>query len=424
MSEARHRSRVALVALVLLAGLSFAACGKGGGGADGPVTLHVAIWKPSNPEAWDEAVAGFEAAHPDIRIDRAVFPNSSTQFHDILAQRLRNRDESLDVFLMDVVWPAEFARAGWALSLDDRFTEEEQAAFLAPALDACRVDGQVYGVPFDVGAGLLYYRKDVLDRAGLAPPATWTELAGQARRIRDTDPDAPSHGYSAQLAQYEGLVCNVLELVASANGRIEAPATPEVTSALAFLRDEVVGGLAPRGILTWQEQESLDFFRSGGAVFHRNWPYAWPLLNAPDSPVAGKVGVALLPGFGGGGPTPALGGWSFGIHSRTRHADAAWNFVRYMTGPEVQKAFARNGGRAPARHALYDDPDVLAANPQFEALGRSLETAAVRPRTPAYAGVSLVLQRCFHRAIGDPDADVLALTSDAATALDRLVVAP
>lgn len=417
----RKRTVPALLTLALLA---VAGCGSGSSDGNGPITLHVAIWKPSNPEAWDAAVSRFESEHPTIRIERAIFPNSSTQFHDILAQRLRNRDESLDVFLMDVVWPSEFARAGWALPLDDRFPTGAQDDFLPAALDACRVDGRVHGVPFDVGAGLLYYRSDLLKAAGLSPPATFPELVEQVDRIRTTIPDAPTWGYSAQMAQYEGLVCNILEFVHSAGGQLDRPSSPEVLASLEFVRGKIVDGVAPRGILTWQEQESLDFFRSGGAIFHRNWPYAWPLLNAPDSPVAGKVGVAPLPSFGQGPAAPALGGWSFGIHTRSKHPDAAWTFVQFMTGADVQKEFALDGGRAPARKALYDDPEVLAANPQFVALGASLDRATVRPRTPAYAGLSIVLQRCFHRALGDANADLPALTREAEASLARLVSGP
>jgi hypothetical protein len=56
-----------------------------------------------------------EGAHPGVRVERQVGPNNSTQLHDLLSQRLRNREASLDLFLMDVVWTAEFAAAGWAL---------------------------------------------------------------------------------------------------------------------------------------------------------------------------------------------------------------------------------------------------------------------------------------------------------------------
>ena len=49
---------------------------------------------------------------PHIRIVREIAPHSSTAYHDLLTQKLKNKDTSMDLFFMDVIWPAEFAAAG------------------------------------------------------------------------------------------------------------------------------------------------------------------------------------------------------------------------------------------------------------------------------------------------------------------------
>ena len=251
---------------------------------DRVIQLHVLVWKANNPHAWDEALRRFHAAHPGIRVVLEEGPNSSTQLHDLLAQKLRNRDTSLDAFLMDVVWPPEFAAAGWTLPLDNRFSEEDRSRFFPGCMSAVTYEGAIHGVPFFTDSGVLYYRRDLLAARGFDPPRTWNELVEQAGKL------GARWGFSGQFRQYEGLVCNMLEFVHAHGGDLMHPSSPVAVEAVRFVRDRIIGTLAPRGVLTYQEQESLDLFKSGGAAFLRSWPYAWTILEDPaHSEVAGRV---------------------------------------------------------------------------------------------------------------------------------------
>ncbi len=395
----------ALVSLILLS--MTGSCGRGGGGP----RLGVLIWKPDAPGAWDEALAVFRDEHPGVELLVERGPNNASQLHAMLSQRLRSADTSLHVFLMDVTWTPQFARAGWVLPLNERFPPEDRAAFFPGTIEADTWDGKVWAVPFNTDAGLLYYRKDLLDAQGLEPPETWDRLVEEEERIRAAAGGDALWGYSAQMKQYEGLVCNLLEFVRSNGGRLTEPTDPATIGAIRFVRDRIVGHAAPRGILTYEEQESLDLFRSGGAVFLRTWPYAWARLQ--ESPLAGKVGIAKLPSFTDGGPSvSALGGWRFAIHTRSKRPDLAWAFVRHMTSQAMQRHFALRAGKAPARRALYDDPAVLAANPHFRALRDVFVHATPRPRSPVYPRLSDELQRFLHAAISDPDSDIEGLARE------------
>ena len=106
--------------------------------ADEPTTIVFLTWKPNQPEGWERLVEQFHKEHPRIRIKRQVGPHSSTEYHAIVTQRLRNRDPSVDVFLMDVIWPSEFAAAGWALDLSKRFPVQEQQKFLLESVKASK----------------------------------------------------------------------------------------------------------------------------------------------------------------------------------------------------------------------------------------------------------------------------------------------
>ncbi|MBI4613568.1 MAG: ABC transporter substrate-binding protein [Planctomycetes bacterium] len=382
--------------------------------------IRVVLWRPESPAAWQEAIDSFKAQHPGLEVVLEIGPNSSTALHDLLTQKLRNRDPSVDVFVMDVIWQTEFAAAGWTLPLDERFSPEEREQFFPAMIEALTWGGHVHGVPLNTDAGLLYYRKDLLDKHGLEPPRTWPEMVRQVERIEVAQADPALAGYSAQLSQYEGLVCNLLEFVVSNGGRLDDPQDPRTIAALRFVRDEIVGKAAPEGVLTYDEQASLDLFRSGRAIFHRNWPYAWKVLQDPStSSVAGKVGLARLPAFEGHEPASCLGGWSLGVHAASRRPDMAWAFARHMTSETVQRLFAVREGKAPARRSLYDDPEVLRSNPAFSGLRQALESAVPRPRSPLYPQISRAIQRFGHEAVGDDDSDLEALAQKAARRIAR-----
>ena len=83
--------------------------------------------------------------------------------------------------------------------------------------------------------------------------------------------------------------------------------------AVRFVRDHIIGEIAHRGVLAYEEPESLALFTEGKAIFHRNWPYAWNVANDPQrSKIAGKIGMMPLPSFPGGKGVAALGGWQLG----------------------------------------------------------------------------------------------------------------
>lgn len=381
-----------------------------------PVTLRFVSWKPDHPRVWEDALARFTASHPHISVVRELAPHSSTAYHDLLTQKLKNGDTSVDVFFMDVIWVPEFAAARWARPLDDKFLPAVQQAFLPATTEVGRYEQHLYGVPSRIDAGLLYYRKDLLAKYGFDAPTTWEELIRQAETIltaeRTVSPTL--QGYVAQFKQYEGLVCNMLEVIEAhggslltADGSRSALSAAPALDAIAFVRNRLIGRITSRAALTYQEPESLSLFLQGQAIFHRNWPYAWELANNPArSIVAGRVGVAPLPGTISGRHAAALGGWLYGISASSQHPEEAWALIEFLSGEAMQKRFAQEAGIAPSRTALFSDPDLLAASPQLRNHLAILQAATPRPRSPIYPALSHLLQRYFSRALAVHDLDL------------------
>ncbi len=377
-------------------------------------TLRFVTWKWEAPQVFDQAIADFERQNPGVKVKREIGPHSSTQFHDLLTQKLKNRDTELDVFFMDVIWPAEFASAGWALPLDRFFPTAEQDKFLKAPIEANHYRGQIFGVPVFIDAGVLYYRKDLLQKYSLSQPRSWPELVEQAKTILAREQDPQLVGFSGQFKQYEGLICNMMEYIVSNNGSlwdakrlVSTLDQPAAREAVRFVRDKIIGEISNRGVLAYEEPESLALFTQGRAIFHRNWPYAWNFANDPaQSRIAGKVGMMPLPGFPGGKGASTLGGWQLGVSRFSTKPDLAWRLVAFMSSKEIQKRIALFTGRGPTRLALYDDPELSAKIPQIKSLLETFKQAVPRPITPVYVPLSNIMQRYFSSALALPDSNI------------------
>ncbi len=392
-------------------------------------TIHFITWKPNVPGVWEEIFRIFESEHPDLKVARETGPHSSTAFHDLLTQKLKNKSKDVDVFLMDVIWPPEFAAAGWAEPLDDLFPPAEQEKFLSGTILANTYKGKIYGIPLFVDSGILYYRKDLLDKYGFNPPDTWPEMIEQAKVIVSKETGRGIFGFSGQFKQYEGLVCDMMEYILSNGGEIlnsdtgkSGLADKPALDAVRFVRDNIIGKAAPTGVLSYQEPESLDVFLQGKAVFHRNWPYAWEISNNPDhSKVAGKVGIARLPHFKGSRSYSTLGGWQVGISSYSENKKAAWTLAEFLTTEKVQKLIAIKSGKAPTRKTLYKDAEILKANPHFHDMKDVFLTSYPRPRTPLYPAVSNVLQRYFSKVISSSEVDLEQEAIAASKEIEKII---
>ncbi|MFJ6983641.1 MULTISPECIES: ABC transporter substrate-binding protein [unclassified Streptomyces] len=337
---------------------------------------------------------GWNRTHPGERVTLVELPDSADETRAQMATDLKDGDRNrFDVLNIDVNWTSEFAAAGWIRALPpDRFPLD---AFLPPVVDTATYDGRLYAVPYVTNAGLLLYRKDVLDAEGVPPPRTWAELERAARTVA---PKYGLDGYAGQFLPYEGLTVNVAEAVYSAGGSILGGEGTRVTvnsaaarEGIAFLARGVREGWIPKESLTYKEEESKEAFRNGRLLFLRNWPYAYVAASEASSPVAGKIGAVPLPGPDGPG-TSVLGGSNLAVSAHARHPDSAARLITYLTSEPVQRQVLTQGALPPVRSALYEDPDLIRDFPYLPTLRASVLAAAPRPKSPRYDQVSLVVQ--------------------------------
>jgi multiple sugar transport system substrate-binding protein len=375
---------------------------------------------------WEPIARAFEKSRTGARVVLVEGPNSTDLRENLYTAALLAGDDTFDLVYADVTWTSKFASVGWLRPLDDAFDPAERAAFFEAAIEAGMYRGRLYRVPLRIDLGLLYYRKDLLDRTGRQPPKTFGELIEAAR---DAQSPPGIWGYVWQGGQYEGLVCVFLEVLAGHGGFWIDPETlevgldrPEAFAALDFLRSCRQGDppVSPPGITTYKEEESRHLFQEGRAVFMRNWIYAWRLAQRGGSRVAGRIGVRPMVHALGESGAATLGGWGLAVSSFSRHPELAVKFVRHAASLRSQRALCGPTGYAPARRDAYSDPELLAANPFLAELVTLDLRLEARPAIPQYALASDILQRRLNAALAGLMSSAEALTVAARETRDLL----
>jgi multiple sugar transport system substrate-binding protein len=368
-----------------------------------PVTLSVLMHAPEAAE-WKPLLQAFHQQHPDIELDIIEGPTDSTQIEDLYTTSFLLGNSPYDLVFMDVVWAPKFAAAGWLLDLSDKISPKELAAFLEGDVAGGRYQGKLYRIPLHSDVGMLYYRKDLLAKAGYEPPETFQELVQISQALQQQS--KVDWGYLWQGKQYEGLAAMFVEVLegygafwVNADTLEVGLDRPEALKALEFLRSTLEQGISPPGVTTYQEEETRRLFQNGKAAFLRNWPYVVSLASAADSPIRGKFALKPMvhaPGYKSGA---CQGGWGLGIAKTSKHPEAAWQAIQFMTSEEVERQFILATSKVPSRKSLFNDPAIAAQYPYYPQLLKVVENATLRPPIAQYAQASDILQRYLSAAL-------------------------
>lgn len=381
-------------------------CGQKDQKAQKTQTVHL-VFKhgkiAGDPVLFRNLLDKFETDHPGIKVKDETLPASTDEQHQFYVINLEGKSSDFDVLSMDVIWVPEFARAGWLRDLHHLVPEKERTAFFSGPMEAVTFEGKPYAVPWYIDAGVLYYRKDLLQKYGFLPPTTWAELVSTAQTI--TAEEKGLYGFIWQGKQYEGLVCNVLEYMWSNGGEVMREGKPVLFSpeniyALNFMKDLIIKyKVTPPLVTTAIEEPTRHIFGNGQALFMRNWPYAWNIFQREGSPVKDKVGISTLPSFPTHESASTLGGWQLGVNRFSKNPQVAEKLVLFLTSPESQKTLALNIGYKPSRQSLYLDEELIREQPFIAGLTDVLRKARPRPVSPYYLMISQIIQPEFSAAL-------------------------
>jgi len=390
-------------------------CGRVASGFTGAETVSegtlVFSMGPDDTGLYAKVIERFNNENSDgITVQYREMPTDSGQYFDKMRTDFQAGSGSIDIIGGDVIWPSQFGPNEWILDLSDRFTEEMREDFLEPTITANSFDGKVYGVPWFTDVGMLYYRRDLLEEAGIdEPPKTWDELMEIAREVQEKT--NTRYGFVFQGAEYEGGVVNGLEFVYNAGAEVFPPDDPtkvvldegSADEGLAMQRRLVAEEVAPEAVATYKELESQTAFIQGDAVFMRNWPFVYgTILGGEETGSAIKpeqVAVAPLPTLGDADSFSGQGGWNFFISALTDKPDECFKFIEFMMQPETQTEFAVEASLLPPRASLYEDEKLLKDQPVVDLAKDLVTRAKPRPQHPFYSDMSLSMADQFNEVV-------------------------
>ncbi|MFI7680214.1 ABC transporter substrate-binding protein [Actinophytocola sp. NPDC049390] len=409
MGKARVRGAALLaVAAVVLAGCGDSGSGgDGGGGAaagalEGRGPIKFATGKDTSGNM-QKLVDQWNKDHPDEKVEIVELPEAADEQRNQMIQNAQAKSKEFTVLNLDVVWTAEFAANRWVVELPQ--DEIDLDSLLEPAVNTAKYRDKLYAVPMYSDGGLLYYRKDLLDAAGVAePPKTWAEMKDACAKVQAKN--ASIGCYAGQFDKYEGLTVNFSEAVQSAGGSILDESgkptvnTQEAKDGLNFLVEGLKSKEIPQAAITYKEEEGRRAFQDGQLVFHRQWPYQYALANATDgsSKVAGKFAVAPLPGKDGPGVS-TLGGHNFAISAFADNKATALDFIKFFNSEEAQRSNLLATSQAPTRANLYDDAELQEQFPYLPTLKESILNAVPRPQAVKYGDVTAAMQEAAYGAM-------------------------
>lgn len=305
-------------------------------------------------------IDAFEAAHPNISVEYESIPFDD--FNSVLAARLTNASDAIDVFDVDMPRTDAYVARGWLTDISATFPALADAVDPG-SLEAATVNGKVYTMPYQTSTNIMYYNRTLLEAAGVPAPSSdpadrlsWEQVTEQARSAQ-----AAGAQYGIifdQIDRYYQLEPLAISAGggpgASGDGNLE----PDVANdgwVKAFewygsLFDE---GLSPRGVSV---AETPDMFAAGQTAFYVGGPWWGTTFTGQEGL---DFGVAPFPAFEGGKAATPTGGWSLGLNPQAspEKANAAAIFMKFFG--------LDNGGYAQYLSALAVPPSNLEGSTKF-----------------------------------------------------------
>ncbi len=339
----------------------------------------------------------YQAKNPGVKIDIETGGATSELQRQYLSTVLNAKDPAIDIYMIDIVNPAQYYGAGWLEPLNQYLGNpaDVMKPYLPVYATANVVDGKIAAMPAFADAMFMYYRKDLLEKHKIAEPRTWDELAAAAKKIQQAEGNPNLQGLSIQGAPIEGAVCTFLLPYWSqgkdfndASGKMTLDKTAAAKGLNQWL-SMVDAGVIKKNVAEVKTPDTVNEFKAGQVVFAINWGFAWDRFkDDADSQVKGKVGVMPLPAMAGGQSATCVGGWQWAVSAFSKNKAEAAKLVKFMASPDASKFLAAEGSLLPTYASVYTDPAVTKAVPWFQDAAKVVVAGKSRPMSKEYGQVS------------------------------------
>lgn len=276
-------------------------------------------------------------------------------------------------------------------------------------------EGEIYGIPFRGHAMTLFYRTDVFEELGLEPPATWQEVVEVGQTIKaETDLEPISMYYGVNAGQ--NLFLWLSHLWGNGGDIFDENYRPIFNNEAGVEATEAYVGLLreheltqPSAVTFFEQDANLEAVQGRAAMFV-GWSWMYDQFTNPEviSPEAeGNIGYAPAPAWEGGTPVTYAQIWPVGIMSASSKQDAAWEFIKWLTHPEVEKEVALDKSNPETSNIVavhlsnLRDPEVNATTGGLQnVMADVLETARTQPLIAEWAEVQSILEIAVNEMAG------------------------
>ena len=409
------RSPIARRAALALLPLLAAGC-RGGADADVQVIRFWAMGREG--EVVEALVPEFERRNPGIRVQVQQIPWSAA--HEKLLTAFVG-GATPDVSQLGNTWVPEFQALGALEPLDGRVSRSgaiRRPDYFEGIWDTNVIDGRLYGLPWYVDTRVLFYRPDLMAAAGYPrPPQTWAQWVDAMRKLR-ARMGPGQHPILLPTNEWPQPV--ILGMQAGSGllrdgGRYGDFRDPAFRRGFELYVSLFREGLAPRVSASEISNRYQEFERGNVAMFITGpWEIGEFNSRVKEAPWA----TAPLPGPDGPGVSLA-GGASLVLFRGSKHKDAAWRFIEYLSEPAQQARFYELTGDLPARRTAWAAP-ALANNAHAAAFRAQLDRVVPLPKVPeAEAIVNKVFEQGERAARGQATVDQALAALDGE--VDRLL---
>ena len=418
------KSLGASAAGVAMACTTLAACSSASG-ATGPVTLNFYSFNDPSGAVATAVTNCSKQSNGKYTITYNKLPAAADDQRLQMARRLAAQDSSMDILGLDVTWEAEFSEAGWILPWTGTYKQQAEAGTLKVPLQTATWKGQLVAVPYNSNTQLLWYRDDLVK----TPPTTWDQMIADAEQLAK---EGKPHLIEIQGAQYEGVTVWFNTLVASAGGSILTPSSANAApsqawiTALGTMKKLATSVAADPSLGVQMEDQNRLAMEAGTAAFELNYPFVYPSMKTLQPELFKHFKWALYPGVTANEPARVtIGGIDLAISKYSPHPDLAFQAALCLRDKPNQLIAATEGGLPPTLESLYSDPALFPDYPFHAEILSSLQNASVRPQTPAYQSVSIVISHHVSPPAGiDPPATEQAMAGEINKALESKLVIP
>lgn len=412
-----------------------AACGlfvfsATGGAYAEQVTVH--FLTEEKLESFQPVIDAFEKAHPDIKIDFQTVPFDS--MNPQIEARIGGKDSSLDLYMVDTPRVPSLANRGFLADLSDDL-DKVKAVTTPEEQGVLEYKGKLVALPLWTSSQLLYYNKDLLQKANIPDPSadekdrlTYEQVLAMAKKAQAA---GAKWGFAFdQVDRYYQLQPIFESLGAGPGLTGKEMLTPDITSAkwvegAKFYASLFADGYAARGVT--DDQMPAQFAAGEEAFFVGG---TWN-MGRFDAAKGLNYGVAPVPYFKGGKPVTPTDSWALGINPYAAHPKEAKLFADFMalnaTGNLLTVKITPN---IPANTGALDKylDQMAADHPKVGKDAKQIiayelkHTAVSRPRSIGYVAFETVMNKMFSdlRNGSDVDATLKQAQSQLKSTLSRI----